>query len=61
VKQTWTEHQDDELKTLFEEFYQLPQDTAAEYGLLLFISVLSYHLVLPRQALTQFVCQFVLC
>jgi len=35
VKQTWTEHQDDELRTLFDEFHQLTQDTAAEHGLLL--------------------------
>ena len=32
VKQTWTEHQDEELKTLFKEFFQLPQDSAAELG-----------------------------
>ena len=32
MKQTWTEHQDEELRTLFEEFYQLPQDAAAEAG-----------------------------
>jgi len=34
MKQTWTEHEDDELKSLFEEFYQLPHDTAAEYSML---------------------------
>ena len=36
VKQLWTEHQDEELKTLFDEFHHLPQDTAAEHGLLCF-------------------------
>ena len=36
MKQTWTEHEDEELKSLFDEFYQLPQDTAAEYRMLRF-------------------------
>ena len=41
VKQTWTEHQDEELKTLFDEFYQLPQDAAAEHGPLTFLTLYS--------------------
>lgn len=53
MKQLWTEHEDEELKTLFDEFNHHPPDEAGEYRPSLTIAVFTPAFLLTCSLLVQ--------